>query len=149
MDLTPPVVQIQTPQIGTGVNAGKVAIAWKATDLHLPARSVTLSWRPDQPGAQWQTVADGLDNAGQFIWSVPPAITERFHLRVEAVDSVGHRGWADTTESGPIAVDRSRPRSRIIGLDPSSRSGATGADAPLGAVRCPGIARSFLLGGSR
>ena len=29
-----PVVQIQTPQIGTGVNAGKVAIAWKASDLH-------------------------------------------------------------------------------------------------------------------
>ena len=46
-----PVVQIQTPQIGTGVNAGKVAIAWKASDLHLPPRSVTLSWRPDQPGA--------------------------------------------------------------------------------------------------
>ena len=50
VDSTAPVVQIQTPQIGTGVNAGKVAIAWKASDLHLPARSVTLSWRPDQPG---------------------------------------------------------------------------------------------------
>ncbi len=74
----------ETPQIGTGVNAGKVAIAWKATDLHLAPRSVTLSWRPDQPGAQWQTIADGLDNAGQFIWNVPPAVSEKFHLRVEA-----------------------------------------------------------------
>ncbi len=128
VDSTAPVVQIQPPQIGTGVNAGKVAIAWKASDLHLPPRSVTLSWRTDQPAAQWQTIADGLDNAGQFIWNVPPAVSERFHLRVEATDSVGHHGSADTTESGPIAVDRSRPRSRIIGLDPNTHSGMIGAE---------------------
>ncbi len=129
VDSTAPVVQTETPQIGTGVNAGKVAIAWKATDLHLAPRSVTLSWRPDQPGAQWQTIADGLDNAGRFIWNVPPAVAEKFHLRVEAVDSVGHRGAADTTESGPITVDRSRPRSRIIGLDQSGHSSVIGGDA--------------------
>ena len=127
VDSTAPVVQIQPPQIGTGVNAGKVAIAWRASDLHLPPRSVTLSWRPDQPGAQWQTIADGLDNAGQFIWNVPPAVSERFHLKVEATDSVGHHGSADTTESGPITVDRSRPRSRIIGLDPNAHSGIIAA----------------------
>jgi hypothetical protein len=128
VDSTAPVVQIQPPQIGTGVNAGKVAIAWKASDLHLPSRSVTLSWRPDQPGAQWQTIADALENSGQFIWNVPPAISERFHLKVEATDSVGHHGSADTTESGAIAVDRSRPRSRIIGLDPNAHSGIIGAE---------------------
>jgi hypothetical protein len=128
VDSTPPVVQIQTPQIGTGVNAGKVAIAWKASDLHLPTRSVTLSWRPDGPGSQWQTIADGLENSGQFIWNVPPAVNHRFHLKVEATDSVGHRGSADTTESGSITVDRSRPRSRIIGLDPNAHSSIIGAD---------------------
>jgi hypothetical protein len=128
VDTAAPVVQIQTPQIGTGVNAGKVAIAWKASDLHLPPKSVTLSWRPDGPGAQWQTIADGLENAGQFIWNVPPAVVDRFHLKVEAADSVGHRGSADTTESGPITVDRSRPRSRIIGLDPNAHSGIIGAE---------------------
>ena len=84
---------------------------------------MTLSWRPDKPGAQWQNIADGLDNAGQFIWRVPPAISERFHLKVEATDSVGHKGSAETTESGPISVDRSRPRSRIIGLDANGHSG--------------------------
>jgi hypothetical protein len=123
VDSTAPVVQIQPAQIGTGLNAGKVAISWKATDLHLPPNSVTLSWRPDQPGAQWQSIADGLDNAGQFIWKVPPAISERFHLKVEATDSVGHKGSAETTESGPISVDRSRPRSKIIGLDIGGHSG--------------------------
>ena len=111
-----------------------MAIAWKASDLHLPPRSVTLSWRPDQPGAQWQTIADGLDNAGQFIWNVPPAVVDRFHLKVEATDSVGHRGSADTTESGSITVDRSRPRSRIIGLDSNAHSGIIGAEPQPGAV---------------
>jgi hypothetical protein len=123
VDSTAPVVQIQPAQIGTGLNAGKVAISWKATDLHLPPNSVTLSWRSDQPGAQWQSIAEGLDNAGQFIWKVPPAISERFHLKVEATDSVGHKGAAETTESGPISVDRSRPRSKIIGLDVGGHSG--------------------------
>jgi hypothetical protein len=128
VDVTSPVVQIQTPQIGTGLNAGKVAIAWKASDLHLPPRSVTLSWRPDQPGAQWQTIADGLDNAGRFIWNVPPAVSEKFHLKVEATDSVGHHASAETTDAGPISVDRSRPRSRIIGLDSNAHSSVIGAE---------------------
>ena len=84
---------------------------------------MTLSWRLDQTGAPWQTIAEGQENAGQFIWTVPPSVPQRFHVKVEAVDSVGHRSWAETTDMGPIMVDRSRPRSRIIGLDPNARSG--------------------------
>jgi len=129
VDSTPPIVQLQPPQVGTGVNSGKVAIAWRASDLHLPPKSVSLSWRPDQPGAGWQTLADGLDNAGQYVWTVPAAVPLRFHVKVEAVDSVGHHGTAETTDMGPIVVDRSRPRSRIIGLDPNARAGM-GAAAP-------------------
>ncbi len=131
VDSTAPVVQIKPVQVGTGTNAGKVAISWKASDLHLPPRSVTLSWRPDQPGAQWQNIADGLENAGQFVWNVPTTVSERFHLKVEATDSVGHRGSAETNDSGPISVDRSRPRSRIIGLDSNSRPGTDALARPL------------------
>jgi len=129
VDSTPPVVQLQPPQVGTGANSGKVAIAWRASDLHLPPRSVSLSWRPDQPGAGWQTLAEGLENAGQYVWTVPATVPQRFHLKVEAVDSVGHHGTAETTDMGAIVVDRSRPRSRIIGLDPNARAGS-GAAAP-------------------
>jgi hypothetical protein len=123
VDGTPPLVQLQPPQVGTGVNSGKVAIAWRASDLHLPPRSVLLSWRPDQGGAAWQTIAEGQDNVGQYVWTVPATAPQRFHLKVEAVDSVGHHGAAETTEMGAIMVDRSRPRSRIIGLDPNARAG--------------------------
>jgi len=117
--------------VGTGVNSGKVAIAWRASDLHIPAKAVSISWRPDQPGAEWQTIADAQENTGQYIWTVPPTAPQRFHLKVEATDSVGHHGSADTTEMGPIMVDRSRPRSRIIGLDPNARAGIGPSARPL------------------
>ena len=129
VDSTPPAVQLQPPQVGTGVNAGKVAIAWRASDLHLRPKSVSIWWRPDQAGAEWQTIADAQENAGQFVWTVPATAPHRFHLKVEAIDAVGHRGFAETTEMGPIMVDRSRPRSRIIGLDPNARAGM-GVSAP-------------------
>ncbi len=124
VDTTPPAVQLLPPQVGTGANSGKVAIAWRTSDLHLPQKSVALFWRPDQPGADWQPLATGQDNAGQYVWTVPASVPPRFHIKVEAIDSVGHHGSAETTESAPIMVDRSRPRSRIIGLDPNARAGA-------------------------
>jgi hypothetical protein len=123
VDASPPAVQLDPVQVGTGVNSGKIAITWRATDLHLAPKSVSLYWRPDQPRASWQPIAAGQENAGRYIWTVPQAVPPRFHVRVEAVDTVGHRGFAESTESGPIIVDRSRPRTRIIGLDPNARSG--------------------------
>jgi hypothetical protein len=133
VDATPPSVQLYPPQIGTGPHAGKVAITWRASDLHLAPRSVSLFWRPDQPGAAWQPIPDGQEkeNMDQFVWAVPPSLPTRFHIRVEAVDSLGHRGGAETTDSAPVIVDRSRPRSRIIGLDPNARAGDGPSARPL------------------
>ncbi len=131
VDSTPPAVQLLAPQVGTGANSGKVAIGWRASDLHLPPRSVSLFWRPDQAGAEWQPIADAQENSGQFVWTVPASAPQRFHLKAEATDTVGHRGAAETTEMGAVTVDRSRPRSRIIGLDPAMRSGTGPLARPL------------------
>jgi len=131
VDTTPPTVQLYPPQIGTGPHAGKVAITWRASDLHLAPRSVSLFWRPDQSGSTWQPIIEGQENMGQYVWTVPPSFPARFHIRVEAVDTVGHRGGADTTDSAPVIVDRSRPRSRIIGLDPNARAGDGPGGRPL------------------
>ena len=131
VDTTPPSVQLYPPQIGTGPHAGKVAITWRASDLHLAPRSVSLFWRPDQAGSTWQPIIDGQENMGQYIWTVPPSFPAKFHIRVEAVDTVGHRGGAETADSAPVIVDRSRPRSRIIGLDPNARAGVGPGARPL------------------
>ncbi len=131
IDTTAPAVQLDPVQVGTGVNSGKVAITWRANDLHLAPKSVSLSWRPDLAGSGWQPLAEGQENTGRFIWAVPTTVPTRFHIRVEAVDTVGHHGSAETTESGPVIVDRSRPRSRIIGLDPNARAGTGPGAWPL------------------
>jgi hypothetical protein len=123
IDSTPPQVQLDPVRVGTGANAGKVAITWRATDAHLAPRPIIISYRPDQAGASWQPITDRIENTGRFIWTVPATAPPRFHLRVDAIDTLGNRGFAETTETGPVLVDRTRPRGRIIGLDPSARSG--------------------------
>jgi hypothetical protein len=128
VDSSPPSLQLNRPVVGKGANLGKVAITWRASDLHLAAKPVVLSWRPDQPGARWQPITEPMENTGKFIWTAPIDVPPRFHVRVDVVDSVGNRASADTSEAGPITVDRTRPRSRIIGLDPSARGGP-GLDA--------------------
>jgi hypothetical protein len=125
VDGAAPHVQLNPPQVGQGAHAGKVAITWSATDLHLAPKPVILSWRPvDQPNARWQPITDRIDNTGKFIWIVPPSVPPRFHLRIDVLDTVGNRGSAETTDLDPVIVDRARPRSRIIGLDPTMRTGS-------------------------
>ncbi|WP_165250667.1 hypothetical protein [Paludisphaera soli] len=123
VDSTPPSVQLFPVQIGSGVHAGKVAISWRAGDLHLAPKPVSILWRPEQAGASWVPVVDSQDAVGQFVWTVPPNFPPKFHVRVEAVDNAGNRNGAETSEANPVMVDRSRPKSRIIGLDSNARSG--------------------------
>ncbi len=125
VDSTPPTVQMLSPQVGKGQNLGKVNILWRASDLHLGPKAVVISWRADQAGAQWQPITPSpIENTQSFTWNVPPSVPPRFHLRVDVIDTAGNRGWAETTEGPPVIVDRTRPRSRIIGLDPSARTGS-------------------------
>jgi hypothetical protein len=124
IDSTPPTVQMLPPQVGNGPNLGKVAVHWRASDLHLGPKPILISWRPDQPGAQWQPITpEPVANTGTFTWSVPANGPARFHLRVDALDAAGNRGFSETSDGPPVIVDRTRPRSRIIGLDPSARAG--------------------------
>jgi hypothetical protein len=126
VDSTPPTVQLDAPVVGAGQHLGKISIKWRSSDLHPAPQPVTLAWRADQPGAQWYPIVERLENTGHYVWTVPDNIPARFHLRVDVVDAAGNRGTAETVEGSPVIVDRARPRSRILGLDPSagSRRGA-------------------------
>lgn len=129
IDATPPRVQLYPPQIGSGQHAGKIAIAWRAEDPHLGEKPVSLFWRPDRPGLPWVPIADaqGREGVGQFVWAVPPEFPPRFYVRVEAVDEAHNKSFAETPEGTPVIVDRSRPRSKIIGLDTGAREGGPSA----------------------
>ena len=126
VDSTPPIVQVDPPRVGTGRSAGKVLITWRASDPHLAARPVHLAYRADGGDGPWTRVAGPLDNTGQYIWTVPPGAPPRFRIRLEVDDSLGHRGVAET---GAIIVDQARPKARIIGLDPSVRTGQVDGDS--------------------
>jgi len=120
VDATPPTVQLDPPVLGTGEHAGKVSLRWRASDPHISERPVVISYRADQPGARWQPITDRIENTGTYVWMPPKNVAPRFHLRVDVVDSLGNRSSADTSAGGPIILDRARPRSRIIGLDPAA-----------------------------
>jgi hypothetical protein len=122
VDSTAPIVRLDSPRVGTGANLGKVLINWRASDPHLGPRPVLLSYRADRHDAPWTPITDRLDNTGRYVWTVPPNVPPRIHLRIDVVDSIGNRGFAET-QSKPVLVDRSRPRGRILGLDPNSIGG--------------------------
>jgi hypothetical protein len=121
VDSSPPLVQLNPPRVGTGHSAGKVLISWRASDPHLAARPVTISYRAEDSDGAWTPVADQMENSGQYIWTVPPGVPPRFRIKLEVADALGHRG---TAETGPVLVDRARPKGRIIGLDPAARGDA-------------------------
>ena len=126
VDSTPPAVQLERPKIGIGRYAGKVQLTWRATDSHLGPRPVTLLYRPDRADATWIPIAGPLEASGKYVWSLPANAPTRFHIRAEAADKVGNKAAADTVETGAVLVDRTRPKGKIIGLDPSALGGPDG-----------------------
>lgn len=128
VDSTPPVVQLNPPTVGGGRSAGKILITWRASDPHLGPRPVHLFYRADGSTGPWTRIAGPLENSGQFVWVVPPGVPHRFRIRIEVDDTLGHRGAA---ESEPVIVDYAKPKARIIGLDPSVRTGSLQDESPL------------------
>ncbi len=114
VDLTNPVVHL------TGVNASctskaqNVIIRWTAQDKNLAPRPITLSYAPKVEGP-WTTIATNVPNTGRYVWPLPAEAPARFVVRVEARDSVGNVGSAQTPK--PVLLDRSLPDAEIITVD--------------------------------
>jgi hypothetical protein len=118
VDSTGPNVKLEPVRIV----GSKAIIAWQANDAHPASRPVMISVRSDSPDARWQPITPGpVENTGQFAWNLPSNCPPRIHFRVDVVDGLGNRGSADTTESGAVLVDRTRPKGRITGLVPAGR----------------------------
>jgi hypothetical protein len=129
VDTTPPLVRMGPVQLLQGNGESAVRLTWKAEDAHLGAKPVVISYRPDRPDGIWQQITPSLPNTGQYVWKLPPNLPGRVHFRVDVIDTLDNRGWAETPEGSPVVVDRSRPRGRILGLERGTdvRSGATAA----------------------
>ena len=71
VDSAAPVVSIDRPRVGSGANASKVQITWRAGDAHLAARPITLFYREERPDSPWVVISDRIENSGKFLWTVP------------------------------------------------------------------------------
>ncbi len=129
VDATPPMVKLEPIRQGTGADTGKISILWHASDLHLGRAPVVISVRVEG-GTAWNPITPAVENTGRFVWTVPANAPPRFYVRIDVVDTVGNRNSDETPNGNPVVVDRARPKSRIIGLDPSSRSASAPAITP-------------------
>jgi hypothetical protein len=128
VDGSPPNVKLESAK----VVGSKAIITWQANDPHPAPRPVMISVKADTPGSTWQSITPTpIENTGQFAWTLPANCPPKVHFRVDVVDSLGNRGSADTSETGAVLVDRTKPRGRIIGLDSSIRDGTGPSARPI------------------
>jgi hypothetical protein len=98
-----------------GADAGLV-IRYSARDPLLAPRSTRILYSPHAEGP-WATVAEGLENRGDYHWRPDRGVPARVHIRVEVTDAAGNVGAASTPE--PISVAAPRFVGKLGGLRPA------------------------------
>ncbi|HYV38303.1 MAG TPA: hypothetical protein VE988_21650 [Gemmataceae bacterium] len=120
VDLTKPVVQLESVMVGQGDYKGKLSISWKVSDKNLGPTPITLSYGAAKEGP-WVPFASKIADTGSYIWTMPAGgLTPwQFHIKVEAVDRAGNVGEAVTP--GLVKVDTLHPKAKIIDVQPGIR----------------------------
>jgi hypothetical protein len=120
-DATPPVVRLESADVGRGDDDGKLLIRWSAEDKNLDQsdRSVTLSYAEDPKGT-WTPFAKDLPNNGYYSWKMETTVPFQFYVRVEARDKAGNVGKAESLER--VKVDLNQPRANVSGIEPLTGS---------------------------
>jgi hypothetical protein len=115
VDLTKPVVQLQSVVVGQGADKGKLTISWTATDKNLGAQPITISYAEQATGS-WTPIVQNQANTGRYVWSMPETVPYQFLVRVEAVDRAGNVGEAVTPNL--VKVDLAQPKVKILNVEP-------------------------------
>jgi hypothetical protein len=119
VDLTKPVVQLESVMVGQGDYKGKLSISWKASDKNLGPNPITLSYGSSKDGP-WVPFAGKVADTGTYIWTMPAAgVPWQFHIKVEALDRAGNIGEAITP--GLVKVDTQQPKAKILNVGPGMR----------------------------
>jgi hypothetical protein len=118
-DWTKPHVVLQGVEVGRGPDTGSLFITYSAEDKNLDRDgSISLSYG-ERPEGPWTVFVHNQDNTGRYVWRMPPSVPFQFYVRVEATDRAGNVGTAETNE--PVKVDLSRPKTRVITIEPASK----------------------------
>ncbi len=129
VDTTKPTVNILGVEVGRGPDMGTLTVRWTATDAHMAASPVTISYVDAAAGTtgQWQpmTTTGPIPNDGRFTWRIPEGLPPQILVRVEAIDQAGNIGSADT--ANPISTDLSIPKAHINRVHGAPAEGAGAA----------------------
>ena len=114
VDFTGPVVTLERPRL----EGNRLVINWQASDAHPASRPVMISVKADTPDARWQIITPTpVENTGQYLWLVSNRCPPKIHVRIDVRDELNNFGYAETSGTDPVIVDRSKPKSRILGLE--------------------------------
>ncbi|MCR4412377.1 MAG: hypothetical protein NUV77_08135 [Thermoguttaceae bacterium] len=115
IDLTKPTCRILSAEQAAGPQGGQLIIRWEAADAALAPKPVTLLYGQDRDGP-WVPIASGLENSGQYAWTIDRRVPSRVYLRLEVRDEAGNLGIFETRE--PVSLDQLRPTVRIRQVRP-------------------------------
>lgn len=118
VDVTKPVVQLESVTAGRGPDLGKLTVLYRASDRNLAEKPITISYAEKADGP-WTPIVKGEENTGRHVWQMPPEVPYQMFVRVEAVDRAGNIGSQDTPQ--PVAVDLSQPKVRVIDVAPANK----------------------------
>jgi hypothetical protein len=114
VDLTKPVVQIQSIVVGQGTDKGKLFVTWSARDKNMGRSPISISYG-EQPTGPWTPIAEHQPNTGRYTWTMTDRIPYQFYVRVEAIDQARNSGEAVTPQM--VKVDLAQPRVNIINIE--------------------------------
>ena len=92
-DRTRPVVKLLAPVDGETLRFGDTyTVRWSAEDESGLLADVKLQYRNVTTSETWKTIAEGLQDVNEFVWTVPDQRTSRTQIRVVAEDLAGNVG---------------------------------------------------------
>ncbi|VAX38435.1 hypothetical protein MNBD_PLANCTO02-1246, partial [hydrothermal vent metagenome] len=115
VDQTAPQVQLLQPQQGTGSSLNKILLRWKVEEAHPMSRSVAISYAATLDGP-WEEIVGWSEDTNNYLWSVKAGMPPKVYVRISARDAAGNVTHAETPN--PIVVDLSKPRARIVDVEP-------------------------------
>ncbi len=115
IDTQAPLARITSVPYGRGEEAGRLVINFSVADPHLVLRPVTLAYSETREGP-WKLIAEGVRNAGRYVWKPTTDVPDRIFLRIDARDRAGNLGVHVLDQ--PIDVSGLVPHGTIHGVIP-------------------------------
>lgn len=115
VDVTRPFARLLAAEPGAGEGAEQLTIRYEAADELLAQRPITLALA-SSPDGPWSTIADQLENAGEYLWTLDAGVPDQFYLQLTVRDEAGNEQTIVTRD--PVSLDRKSPTGHIRHIRP-------------------------------